>query len=181
MIQTSAVGNDRAMRGRASVAGSDRAMRGRARTPAAPQRTPNAVYVDLSLRSARSALPTVLRPFLVVALALMVFACAGCISSRGGVERQSELWTIGKTTRQDVVKRWGSPDAVLGDTWVWRSRRAEGGQLKASFMMIGATVRNMTYSTCEHRLTFRPDGTLLDEEVVNYTPGHDEWSINPWD
>ena len=165
----------------ASIAGSDRAMRGRARTPAAPQRVTNAVFVDLSLRSARSALPTVLRPFLVVALAFVLSACAGCISSRGGVERKSELWTIGKTTRQDVVKSWGGPDAVFGDTWVWRSRRAEGGQLKASFMMIGATVRNMAYSTCEHRLRFGSDGTLADEEVVDYTPGRDEWSINPWD
>ncbi len=156
-------------------------MRGRARTPAAPQRTPNAVYVDLSLRSARSALPTVLRSFLVVALVLVVSACAGCISSRGGVERKPELWTVGKTTRQDVVTRWGGPDAVFGDTWVWRSRKTAGGQLKASFMMIGATVRDMAYSTFEYRLKFDAGGRLENEEVVDYTPGRDEWSINPWD
>ena len=112
----------------------------------------------------------------VIALAL-----AGCISSRGGVERTTTLWTVGKTTRQDVVKAWGTPDVVADDIWVWRNRTAAGGQLKASFLMIGATVRNMAYSTCEHRLTFRPDGTLADEEVVYYAPGHEAWSINPWD
>ena len=107
--------------------------------------------------------------------------CFGCISSRGGVERTTTLWTVGKTTRRDVVKAWGTPDVVADDVWVWRNRTTAGGQLKASFMMIGATVRNLAYSTYEHRLTFRPDGTLADEEVVNYAPGHDEWSINPWD
>lgn len=107
--------------------------------------------------------------------------CSGCISSRGGVERETKLWTIGKTTRQDVVRAWGTPDVVDGDVWTWRNRTSAGGQVKASFMMIGATVRNMAYSTYEHRLTFRPDGTLADEEVIDYTPGHDEWSINPWD
>lgn len=112
---------------------------------------------------------------------IMTLTGLGCISSRGGVERQTKLWTIGKTTRQDVVRVWGMPDVIDGDVWIWRTRKTEGGQLKASFMMIGATVRNMAYSTYEHRLTFRPSGTLAGEEVVDYTPGHDKWSINPWD
>ena len=115
------------------------------------------------------------------ALVLLTLLCGGCISSRGGVERMTTLWTVGKTTRQEVVKAWGTPDAIIDDVWVWRNRTSAGGQLKASFMMIGATVRNMTYSTYEYRLAFRPDGTLEDEEVVDYTPGQDEWSINPWD
>ena len=105
----------------------------------------------------------------------------GCISSRGGIERPQTLWTIGHTTRKDVVAAWGGPDAVFGDVWVWRNRTTAGGQLKASFMMIGATVRNLVFSAYEHRLTFGPDGRLVDEQVVDFTPGQDEWSINPWD
>ena len=115
------------------------------------------------------------------ALVLLTLLCAGCISSRGGLERQTRLWTVGKTTRRDVVQAWGGPDAVLGDVWIWRSRTSAGGQLKASFMMIGATVRNLAYSTYEHRLRFGPDGWLAAMEIVDYTPGRDEWSINPWD
>lgn len=115
---------------------------------------------------------------------LLVTAClaglAGCISSRSGVERQNDLWTIGKTTRRDVVKAWGCPDAVLDDVWVWRSRKVAGGQVKASVMFVGATVRNLAFSTREYRITFGPDGRLVDEKIVDYTPGQDEWSINPW-
>ena len=121
---------------------------------------------------------SIVRLFDCLILALL---CGGCISSRGGVERATTLWTVGKTTRQDVVKAWGTPDAISDDVWVWRNRTTAGGQLKASFMMIGATVRNLAYSTYEHRLTFKTDGTLANEEVVNYAPGRDEWSINPWD
>lgn len=107
--------------------------------------------------------------------------CSGCISSRGGLERQTQLWTVGRTARREVVQAWGNPDAVLGDVWIWRSRTSAGGQVKASFMMIGATIRNQAYSTYEHRLRFGPDGRLADMEIVDYTPGRDEWSINPWD
>ena len=117
----------------------------------------------------------------LVFFAFLALVCSGCISSQGGLERQTQLWTIGTTTRREVVQTWGGPDAVLGDTWIWRSRTSAGGQLKASFMMIGATVRNQTYSTYEHRLRFGPDGRLSAMEIVDYTPGRDEWSINPWD
>ena len=115
------------------------------------------------------------------ALAIGLCLSCGCISSRGGTERPKTLWTVGRTTRRDVVASWGGPDAVFGDVWVWRSRKTAGGQVKASFMMVGATVRNLAFSTCECRLKFGPDGRLADEEIVDYTPGQDEWSINPWD
>ena len=104
----------------------------------------------------------------------------GCVSSQSGVERATDNWTLRKTTRRDVVRAWGNPDAVLNDVWIWRSRKVAGGKVKASFMMVGATVENRAYSTYEHRLRFGPDGTLADEQIVDYTPGQDEWSINPW-
>lgn len=104
----------------------------------------------------------------------------GCVSSKTGVDRLTDNWTLNKTTRRDVVQAWGNPDAVLDGVWIWRNRKVSGGKLKASFMMIGATVQNRVYSTYEHRLRFNPDGTLADEQIVDYTPGKDEWSINPW-
>lgn len=113
-------------------------------------------------------------------LAPSAFLLAGCISSRSGTEREDRLWTLHSTTRRDVVSVWGMPDAVLGDVWVWRSRKTAGGQVKASFMMLGLTIRNLAVSTYEHRLRFDADGRLADEEVVDYSPGQDEWSINPW-
>jgi len=123
-----------------------------------------------SLRTAAS------RAGVVAFLALAV----GCISSRGGLERENVLWTIGRTTRQDVVRAWGCPDVVIEDVWVWRNRKSSGGQLRASFWFLGATVRNLAYSTCEYRIAFGPDGKLVDEQVVDYTPGWNEWSLNPW-
>ena len=134
---------------------------------------PHAVLLGSSLWQ------TISQPVSVIALALSL--SLGCISSQGGIERTQTLWTIGQTTRRDVVASWGGPDAVFGDVWVWRNRTTAGGQLKASFMMIGATVRNLVFSAYEHRLTFGPDGRLVDEQVVDFTPGQDEWSINPWD
>ena len=118
----------------------------------------------------------------VFAAALAVLlSLAGCVSSKTGVERTSDWWTLNKTTRRDVVAAWGNPDAVLDGVWIWRSRTSAGGKLKASFMMIGATVENSVRSVREHRLRFHPNGTLADEQVVDYTPGQDEWSINPFD
>ena len=124
---------------------------------------------------------SIVRLFGLFGCLIVAFALAGCISSQGGITRTQTLWTVGQTTRRDVVASWGGPDAVFGDVWVWRNRTTAGGQLKASFMMIGATVRNLAFSAYEYRLTFGPDGRLVDEQVVDFTPGQDEWSINPWE
>lgn len=121
------------------------------------------------------------RPPVFLSCCSAIAFLVGCVSSKTGVERTEDAWTSGKTTRREVVQAWGNPDAVLNDVWIWRSRKTAGGKLKASFMMIGATVENRIYSTCEHRLRFRPDGTLADVTTVDYTPGQDQWSINPFD
>ena len=113
-------------------------------------------------------------------LLLCLLALAGCISDKGGVVESAAPWTVGVTRPRDVVARWGNPDAVFGDLWVWRRRRVSGGKLKASFMMVGATVRNISKSVVEQRLTFGPDGRLAGMREVDYTPGRDDWSINPW-
>ena len=118
---------------------------------------------------------------LVRLLALVPLLSVGCISDRGGNDREDAFVpTVGKSSRREVVRQWGNPDAIFGDVWVWRNRRTAGGKLRASFMMIGATVKNLSKFTLEHRLVFGPDGRLASIETVDYTPDRDGWSINPW-
>lgn len=116
------------------------------------------------------------RAVCLAALALLV----GCISEQNGSEQGEYVPQVGVSTRRDVVAEWGNPDAVFGDTWIWRSRRVIGGKLKASFMMIGATVKNISDSALERKLRFGADGRLLSDETVEHFPGGDGWSINPW-
>ena len=112
---------------------------------------------------------------------LAAFLLAGCISNRGGSERNEGIaWTVGSTTRREVVERWGAPDAVLGDVWIWRTHRTGGGKLKASFMMIGVTVKNLSSSVVECRLKFAENGRLSALDFVDYTPHASDWSLNPW-
>ncbi len=118
-------------------------------------------------------------------LALLLLAAgglglSGCIYGRSGVERVEPPFQTGVTTRRDVVAEWGNPDAVFGETWVWRNREVIGGKLRASFMMIGATVSNLSRSVFEYRLAFGPDGRLKSLQAVEHFPGGDSWSINPW-
>ena len=113
---------------------------------------------------------------------LIAVAFTGCISNRGGVKmEESPAWKIGETSRRDVVSQWGAPDAVLNDVWIWRTRRTGGGKLKASFMMIGATVKNLGTSILEFRLRFDENSRLSSFETVDYSPGVSDWSLNPWD
>ena len=122
---------------------------------------------------------SVARLSMLAALSLAL-GLAGCISSRSGVARAPVPFAAGATTRRDVVAAWGNPDVVLGDTWVWRNHQTIGGKLRASFMMVGATVKNLSRSAYEYRLRFGADGRLLSAEAVEYYPAGDEWSINPW-
>ena len=114
---------------------------------------------------------------------LLAAAFTGCISNRGGVEKDEEggPWKIGETSRRDVVAQWGAPDAVLDDVWIWRTRQTGGGKLKASFMMIGATVKNLGTSILEYRLEFDKNSRLSSFTTVDYAPGVSDWSLNPWD
>ena len=104
----------------------------------------------------------------------------GCISTQSGTEAKPLVLRTGETTRRDAVEKWGNPDAVFGDVWIWREKHTGGGKVKASFMMLGATVHTAATAVRERRLTFGPDGRLRAAERVEYTPGTDGWSINPW-
>ena len=113
---------------------------------------------------------------------LLAAAFAGCISNRGGVKKEEGVpWKIGEMSRRDVVARWGAPDAVLDDVWIWRTRQTGGGKLKASFMMIGATVKNLGTSILEYRMKFDENSRLSSFTTVDYAPGVSDWSLNPWD
>ena len=115
-------------------------------------------------------------------LFLVGFACCcGCVSKQAGVEVETLTWRTGETTRRDVVEKWGNPDAIKGDVWVWRDCRQVGGKVKAGYFGLGLTVDNRVASTCEYRLRFDKSGRLASTEVVESVPGGGKWSINPWD
>ena len=118
-------------------------------------------------------------PFLIAGL-----LSAGCITERqGGVEAQTEEATfalrIGRTTVRDVVARWGNPDFVQGETWVWWNVRSIGGKLRASYMGLGLTTSNLRRGLSEYRLTFAPDGKLANVESTETLPGGPQWALFP--
>ena len=114
---------------------------------------------------------------------LMAFwaCCCGCVSKQSGVAVEKLSWRSGETTRREVVEKWGNPDAIKGDVWVWRDWRLIGGKVKGGYMGLGLTVDNRVASTCEYRLRFGKDGRLTSTEVVESVPGGGKWSINPFD
>lgn len=113
-------------------------------------------------------------------LFLALLAFAGCIAERSGMEKVTPSWQIGSTTRRAVVAKWGNPDIIDGEWWIWRDANTIGGKIKASFMMIGATISNLRDSTEEYRLTFDERGVLSGVEVVESVPKGADWSIWPW-
>ena len=120
--------------------------------------------------------------FSCFALGLALLACCcGCVSKQAGVEVETIPWRTGETTRRDVVEKWGNPDAIKGDVWIWRDWRSIGGKVKAGYMGIGFTVDNRVASTCEYRLRFDKKGRLASTEVVESVPGGGKWSIDPFD
>lgn len=110
-------------------------------------------------------------------LALML---AGCITKHVGVKSETAVWQPGVTTRLDVVRQWGNPDKMKGDTWVWRDWNLLGSKVKAAYMMIGITVANSRASTREYHLTFDQAGLLCRQEVVDSVPEGVTWSPWPW-
>lgn len=116
----------------------------------------------------------------VLLVALIASSAVGCMSDRSGLASESFVPRPGVTTRREAVRQLGNPDVVLGDVWIWRTCRVSGGKLKASYMMVGATVRNQSRTTLERRLRFDRNGRLLSAECVDYTPERNDWSINPW-
>lgn len=117
-----------------------------------------------------------------LAMLLMVLAVlpCGCITKHAGVPEPERRWTVGVTTCQEVVAKWGNPHKVAGETWVWRDWNLTGSKVKAAYMMIGFTISNAAVSTREHRLIFNADGRLVSHDVVDSVPGGAEWSMWPW-
>lgn len=120
-----------------------------------------------------------------LSLALMAtLLSAGCITERqGGAKAQAEeaafALQVGRTTARDVVSRWGNPDFVMGETWVWWNIRSVGGKLRAAYMGLGATTSNLRRGMVEYRLTFGPDGRLAKVESTETLPGGPKWSLIP--
>ena len=120
-----------------------------------------------------------------LSLALMAaLLSAGCVTERqGGVEAQAEeaafALRIGRTTARDVVSRWGNPDFVLGETWVWWNVRSVGGKLRAAYMGLGFTTSSQRRGFSEYRLTFGADGKLAKVESTETLPGGPRWSLLP--
>lgn len=112
--------------------------------------------------------------------ACLVLLGTGCISERRGTPKEAPVWRVGVTTRRDVVARWGNPDFVKGDSWVWWDVDAIGGKVRASYMMMGVTISNLQRSFSGYRLTFSSDGTLASMEGYETLPGGGKWSLMPW-
>jgi len=118
-----------------------------------------------------------------ILLVCVAFLAGGCISERHGgaraQERRPVSWQVGRTTARDVVARWGNPDFVAGETWVWWNVDALGGKFRAAYMGLGVTVSNLRQGMSEFRLTFGPDGLLKSVDTTQTLPGGPNWSVNP--
>lgn len=117
-------------------------------------------------------------------LVLMMFAAlllCGCVSSRRGVARERPSWTVGRTTARDVVARWGNPDFIHGDEWVWWNVQSIGGKFRVAYMGVGFTVSNSRRDMCECRLRFDASGRLAEMSVTETQPGGAQWSLCPFD
>ena len=116
-----------------------------------------------------------------IAGGLMAALAAGCVAtSSGHAARQEATWSVGKTTRCDVVAVWGNPDRIADATWIWRARHSLGGKVRAGYMGIGGTISSERHATREHRLTFDARGVLVSVQTADSVPGGATWSINPW-
>jgi len=119
-------------------------------------------------------------PVLLAAVALLL---GGCVSERHGAVREKDgdlfVWRVGRTTARDVVARWGNPDFVIGETWVWWNIDALGGKFRAAYMGAGVTVSNLRQGMSEYRLTFGADGKLKSVDATQTLPGGPSWSVNP--
>lgn len=115
---------------------------------------------------------------------LLAAAASGCIHHRAGpavpAGNGKTGWTAGVTTRRDVVSAWGNPHATKGNTWIWRTRTAKGGKVKAAYYMIGVTVAHSAVTTREHRLEFGENGTLVAHESADLASDAGDWTLWPW-
>lgn len=116
-----------------------------------------------------------------IAGGLVAVAAVGCVAtSSGHAARQEATWTVGVTTRRDVVAVWGNPDRVADATWIWQARHSLGGKVKAGYMGIGGTISSERHVTREHCLTFDARGVLESVQTADSVPGGATWSIIPW-
>lgn len=114
-------------------------------------------------------------------LVLVCMVAFGCISKRsGGAAFNEGKWSEGVTTRRDVVSRWGNPDAMRDDVWIWREIRHLGGKVKASYYGIGIIVSKMNVAVYEHHLRFDESGVLVEREIHCSSDPGEEWSLNPF-
>ena len=119
--------------------------------------------------------------FFCTGVLLALLSCCGCVSKQAGVKVETLPWRPGETTRRDVVEKWGNPDSIRGDVWIWRDWRLIGGKVKGGYYGLGLTVDNRVATTCEYRLRFGKDGRLESTETVESVPGGGKWSINPFE
>lgn len=115
-----------------------------------------------------------------VCLLGMAVVLSGCISRTAGLDTEGPKFEKGRTTRREVVERWGNPDSIAGDVWSWREWRVLGSEFKIGYMMVGFTVANAGMVTCDHVLTFDGRGILVDEETKAFSRQEVEWEPFPW-
>ena len=112
-------------------------------------------------------------------LVLSILALSGCIHHRSGIAGKKPEWTVGNTTRREVVAKWGNPDHIRKSEWVWKDSSLIGGKFKAGYMGIGFTVGNTISGKREWRLDFDERGILRRQTLVNPLPETTMWSVNP--
>lgn len=111
---------------------------------------------------------------------LVCSTLCGCMSSQSGMHHPETYWKIGQTSPRDVVTKWGNPDSIENNIWIWKEHISIGGKAKAAYMGIGFLVYNHRFFTREHRLDFSNNGKLKSMSIFNSVPGGANWSLNPW-
>lgn len=116
----------------------------------------------------------------ILFVGLLAMVGVGCVTRHSGIPKGESAWQTGVTTRLDVVRQWGNPYRMKGDTWVWRDWNLLGSKVKAAYMMLGITISNSRVSTREHHLTFDTAGVLRKQDVIDSVPSGVSWSPWPW-
>lgn len=115
----------------------------------------------------------------MLALAMLLLGL-GCVTRESGVPSAVVPFTVGRTTFREAVAAWGNPDSIKGDTAIWKLTTANGGRLKAGYMMMGVTVSSSRLATREYRLAFDGGGVLKSLQTADSVPDGAVWTLCPW-
>lgn len=107
------------------------------------------------------------RALVIAALALVL---SGCVHSRIGNQSYLGRQAIDRAndTRRTLVNKWGHPDYVDGDLWVWNVEATDGSPLWE---------QTRTYS---HVVSFLPNGHVRKYRVYSTAKRAKTWSLWPF-